>query len=205
MSHLQLRIVENNVNSIKKLFSIYGEADYIGESITQLDHAIQAGILALNEKRPSNIVISAFLHDIGHLVGLSQPSTIEMVDSTGLLHLGIQKHEELGATFLSSLGFPDSITIPIKNHVLAKRYLLSIDNMYKSQVSSASMKTFELQGGILSVEEITEFEQSPYFEESIQVRMYDDLAKENVSQSKEMKQVYLSRLFDIISQTLLTL
>jgi predicted HD phosphohydrolase len=67
------------------------------------------------------------------------------------------------------------------------------------------MKTFELQGGILSVEEITEFEQSPYFEESIQIRMYDDLAKENVSQSKEMKQVYLSRLFDIISQTLLTL
>jgi predicted HD phosphohydrolase len=42
------------------------------------------------------------------------------------------------------------------------------------------MKTFELQGGILSVEEITEFEQSPYFEESIQVRMYDDLAKDRV-------------------------
>ena len=198
MAHSQLRLVESIKNSIKNLFITYGETDYIGESITQLDHAIQAGLLALNDKRSHHVVLAAFLHDIGHLAGLSNPETTHMIEPNHNLHLGIQKHEELGAEFLTTLGFPESITIPISNHVLAKRYLLTIDDSYREEVSAASLQTFVLQGGLLTLEERQEFEASPYFDESILLRYYDDMAKVPNLYDNETKQMEFTKLIDLV-------
>jgi predicted HD phosphohydrolase len=198
MAHSQLRLVESIKNAIKNLFITYGETDYIGESITQLDHAIQAGLLALNDKRSHHVVLAAFLHDIGHLVGLSNPETTHMIEPNHNLHLGIQKHEELGAEFLTTLGFPKSIIIPISNHVLAKRYLLTIDDSYREEVSAASLQTFVLQGGLLTLEERQEFEASPYFDESILLRYYDDMAKVPNLYDNETKQMEFTKLIDLV-------
>lgn len=204
MSHIHLDLAETNVNTIHNLFATYGQSDYIGESITQLEHAVQAGILALNDKRSNHITIAAFLHDIGHLVGASMPATTHMIEPNQHLNLGVQKHEELGAEYLEQLGFPPSITIPIKNHVLAKRYLLTLDNTYAKEVSTASMQTFQLQGGVLSKEECREFEQSPYFEESILLRYYDDMAKISNLYDKNTTHAEFLKLLDLIKNVLIT-
>lgn len=202
MSHTQLRINEIAKNAIKNLFVTYGESDYIGESITQLDHAVQSGLLAMNDKRPTTTILAAFLHDIGHLVGLSVPAATHMINSDSQLHLGIQNHEELGAQFLTSLGFPRSVTNPISNHVLAKRYLLTIDNSYRQEVSAASLQTFVLQGGSLSLEERQAFESSPFFDESILLRYYDDMAKvPNLYDNKTNHEAF-NRLINLVDEVI---
>lgn len=185
----------NSRNIIKNLYETFGSSDYIGEPITQLEHALQASIQAINDKMPPSMILSAFLHDIGHLVGLQQNTESQMSND---ISLGIKNHEELGANFLKDLQFPDAITIPIRNHVIAKRYLLTMDESYRYQVSTASMLTFEIQGGYLSADECANFENSPYFDESIQLRIYDDNSKVANMPKNNEKQQYLDYIMSLI-------
>eukprot|EP00933_Yihiella_yeosuensis_P074840 TRINITY_DN8390_c1_g1_i1.p1 TRINITY_DN8390_c1_g1~~TRINITY_DN8390_c1_g1_i1.p1 ORF type:complete len:134 (-),score=31.29 TRINITY_DN8390_c1_g1_i1:107-508(-) len=56
---------------IAKAFEKYGENGYIGEPVSQKSHMIQAAMQAEQEfPEDKEVIIAAFLHDIGHLVGL---------------------------------------------------------------------------------------------------------------------------------------
>lgn len=46
-----------------------------------------------------HVVIAALLHDIGHIVGMSDPQAKHMVDEDGK-SLGIEGHEKIGAAYL---------------------------------------------------------------------------------------------------------
>ena len=46
----------------------YGSEDYIGENVSQIEHMIQAAMLAEQDSQKPEIVIALFLHDIGHLL-----------------------------------------------------------------------------------------------------------------------------------------
>ena len=67
-----------------------------------------------------HVVIGAFLHDIGHLIGLE--NKMEAMGIHG--SLGIKNHEKVGEHFLRGLGFPKSVTDFVRGHVDAKRYLV---------------------------------------------------------------------------------
>ena len=70
--------ISNTINIIISLYEKYGARDYIGEPITQYDHALQCAIYAYNDIRLKKykskirfqIIAAAFLHDIGHLIGV---------------------------------------------------------------------------------------------------------------------------------------
>lgn len=143
----------------------FGSRDYIGESISQIEHACQAAYLAEQDKSSLELIIAAFLHDIGHL--------IECVNSMN--GLGEVNHENIGADYLRDCGFPESVYTPVRNHVKSKRYLIYKNKEY--QLSPASVQTLVLQGGVMLSEEANQFEQEPYFKESLQLRIYDDQAK----------------------------
>ena len=147
----------------------YGNKDYIGENVSQLQHAIQSGEVAKLNNSDTNMILAAFLHDIGHLIGFENEETMG--------GYGVKDHETIGADFLGKLGFSKEITDPIRYHVMAKRYLISKDKSYSNKLSDASKQTFFYQGGILSDEEITEFEKKEYFNRIIQLRKIDDNAK----------------------------
>ena len=178
-------------NSIIKLYTEYGHSDYIGENITQLEHALQCMNLALYDTRLNGcneyikkcVVISAFLHDIGHLVGLEQKNKgfaeLEMRDSNVLngMSLGFVGHEGLGWSYLKNLGFPPLICELVYSHVMAKRYLCSIKKSYYDNLSNASKETFKMQGGLLTKFEIDKFRNSEYSDYKIMLREYDDNAK----------------------------
>ncbi len=66
----------------------------------------------------------------------------------------------------------------MENHVQAKRYLTYKLPSYFENLSAASKKTLEYQGGVMSKEEAMAFEQDPLFELSIQMRKWDEEAKE---------------------------
>jgi 2-amino-1-hydroxyethylphosphonate dioxygenase (glycine-forming) len=61
--------------------------------------------------------------------------------------------------------------------VEAKRYLTFKDPLYYAQLSDASKKTLEYQGGPMTAEEATAFEQYPLFDLIIRMRKWDEEAK----------------------------
>lgn len=155
---------------IISLYEIYGGSEYAGEPVTQLEHMLQAAALARKEEYDDEVVLSAFLHDIGHI---SEKATIE----NGMDGYGIMKHEEIGAEFLKEKGFSERIVRLVGSHVEAKRYLTYIDDSYFNQLSDASRITLEHQGGPMGIKEAIEFENDPLFSLIVKMRKWDDEAK----------------------------
>lgn len=188
MNYSNLAQISEVIDAVFDLYKNYGEQDYIGEEVTQLQHALQCGHLA-HEEYPDNkeIILGAFLHDVGHMFGFHTKD----LESTGVTpvfnnyinvdvvvdHLGAHNHEQLGSQFLQKMGFTNLIcSIPL-NHVNAKRYLVSIDENYYNNLSEASKQTLVQQGGLMSSEDIEKFKNDPNKDLYIKMRHWDDAAK----------------------------
>jgi predicted HD phosphohydrolase len=156
------------MDEIIELYKNYGSLEYIGENLTQIQHSIQAGILALHNKEENDVILACFLHDIGHLIGIKNKNNIMEYEG---LNYGIENHENVGADYLKSLGMNDLICDLVRNHVNAKRYLAP------DTLSGASKITLKLQGGVMNEDERKKFEQNINFHLYLKVRHYDDLAK----------------------------
>ncbi len=160
-------------NEIMELFEKFGNQDYIGEPVSQVEHMCQCAELAEAAGADDELVLGAFLHDIGHLCEFAFPEKkLQHMDQ-----LGIVDHETLGAEFLISKGFSERIAGLVKNHVDAKRYLTAKLPDYYNRLSDASKKTLEFQGGVMTPEEVSEFEMDPGYIDYISVRRWDDEAK----------------------------
>jgi putative nucleotidyltransferase with HDIG domain len=152
------------------------ENNYIGENVSQLEHFILAAQYAEDEyPLDTELIVAAFLHDIGHQPDCHGKDT--MVDENGQT-LGIHGHEIIGENYLRTMGFPERVCKLVGNHVKAKRYLACTNESYHKKLSQASSKTLALQGGIMSKNEAELFEKEKYFNDSITVRKYDELSKD---------------------------
>ena len=90
---------------------------------------------------------------------------------------GIKDHEEIAAEFLKKRGFSKKLIRLVESHVEAKRYLTFKDPGYYEQLSDASKKTLEYQGGRMEKDEAEAFEQYPLFSLIVQMRRWDEEAK----------------------------
>ena len=162
------------MDSVLKLYKLYGNAGYIGEKITQLEHALQAALLA-EKMRPFDMefIIAALLHDVGHII----PSELDGYIPEDMNGLGVVNHENRGANYLLKLGFSRKIAYLVASHVNAKRYLASQDASYLEQLSTASRATLNLQDGPMDASEMAEFESNQWFDDAILLRHIDDRAK----------------------------
>lgn len=152
------------------LYEQYGGEDYIGEPVSQVEHMCQCALLAEEEGYDEEVVLAAFFHDIGHLCEHIMP--VEQMDGYGVVD-----HEKLGADFLLSHGFSENIASLVRNHVQAKRYLTHRHESYYNQLSEASKKTLEFQGGRMSAAEAALFETDKLFDLHIRLRRWDERAK----------------------------
>lgn len=159
---------EQKVNTLFKYMEKRGQSRY-DEVVTQLEHALQCAALAREKNASPTLMTGALLHDIGHII-LDEHNAREAFLNTDLTH------EEVGARYMEPF-FPESVTIPIRLHVPAKRYLCTTDPSYYDGLSEASKRSLKLQGGTMSDEERKAFEQIPYFEDGLILRRWDDLAK----------------------------
>lgn len=153
------------------LYRKYGQADYIGEPVSQIEHMVQAAQLAERGRYSEEVVLAALFHDIGHICQMDG-----QVEKMGLF--GAKSHEEIGSKYLRSKGFSDAICALVENHVAAKRYLTFAHPEYYDQLSDASKSTLEYQGGKMTAGEARKFEADPLFAQSIQLRYWDEQAKE---------------------------
>jgi 2-amino-1-hydroxyethylphosphonate dioxygenase (glycine-forming) len=159
------------VEEIFELYQKHGSNEYAGEKISQLEHMVQAAQLARQGGYDDEIVLAAFLHDIGHICAASY--TAEDMDG-----FGVMDHEKIGAGFLRIRGFSERVARLVENHVSAKRYLTFKYPEYYEGLSEASKKTLKFQGGRMNYDEAVLFEQDELFEEFIEMRRWDELAKE---------------------------
>jgi phosphonate degradation associated HDIG domain protein len=164
-------------DEIMSLYKEYGGAEYAGEKVSQLEHMAQAAQLAEAQGYDEEVVLAAFLHDIGHISEAAKGDIGTMSDLRRMEGYGIKNHEELGAEFLRGKGFSKRISRLVESHVEAKRYLTYKDPDYYTNLSEASRRTLEYQGGPMTAEEATAFEQYPLFDLIIRMRNWDERAK----------------------------
>ena len=158
------------LDEIFDLYDKHGADEYAGEKVSQLEHMCQAAQLAMKEGYDDEVVLAAFLHDVGHL--LPTHNEKESMDGYGMMD-----HEKVGALYLRNFGFSERLCKLIASHVNAKRYLTFKDPFYYSQLSEASKKTLEFQGGKMKAIEAMEFEKDPLFDLYIKMRRWDEAAK----------------------------
>jgi 2-amino-1-hydroxyethylphosphonate dioxygenase (glycine-forming) len=166
--------VLQSVNEIMFLYEQHGSEDYIGEPVSQIEHMCQCAQLAEAAGADDDVILAAFLHDIGHLYEAAFPDKkVLRMDNVGIFN-----HENLGATYLLSKGFSEKIAKLVQSHVAAKRYLTYRFPEYYDSLSEASKKTLEFQGGRMTQEEALDFEDDDLFEQYVALRKWDDAAKQ---------------------------
>jgi phosphonate degradation associated HDIG domain protein len=159
------------MNVIDEIFDLYatkGHAEYIGEPISQLEHALQSAHHAEQSGASDALIVAALLHDFGHLIHkLPEDCADRGIDD---------RHEALGQAWLKQ-HFGPEVTEPIRLHVAAKRYLCATDAEYLNQLSPASQQSLQLQGGPFNEDETRKFESHEHFQDAVELRRWDDLAK----------------------------
>ncbi|MCC5937391.1 MAG: HD domain-containing protein [Lunatimonas sp.] len=162
---------EQRIQEAFKLYESFGDADYIGEPVSQMEHMCQAAQLAEAEGYDDTVVLAALFHDIGHL--FAQQEQLEEMGGFGVLD-----HEKIGADFLRDLGFPELMAKLVESHVEAKRYLTFRYPEYFQKLSEASKQTLSYQGGVMTAEEAAAFEADPDHPLILKMREWDEKAKE---------------------------
>ncbi len=167
------------IQQIIELFDAEGHHTY-GEGINQTEHAVQCAELAIRDGGSAELITSALLHDIGHLMATTD------------IAFGNYKHDSIGADFLAPY-FPAEVTEPIRLHAQAKRYLCAVEPGYLEDLSAASLDSLHHQGGLMNEEEQQAFRQERFFEDAIKLRRWDDEGKD-LELSKQQVIAYLDQM-----------
>ena len=111
--------------------STAGQAEYHGERVSQVEHALQAAHNARQDGGSDQEIIAALLHDLGH---------IWPVEGRQMTSVGVVAHDRIGAQALRELGFSDDVADIVSGHVAAKRYLVATDRDYAARLSDVSVR-----------------------------------------------------------------
>jgi gamma-butyrobetaine dioxygenase len=123
------------------------------------DHSLQTAAAAERDAASSALIVASLFHDIGWVLkGEPRP------------------HEVRGSIFLATF-FGAVVNEPVRLHVMAKRYLCTVDEDYESTLSEASRQTLRLQGGKLDDDGLASFNAEAHAQDAILLRRYDDRAK----------------------------
>src|SRR5215470_13007058 len=134
----------NSIQEIIELLDSRAGASYLGETVTQREHALQAAQLAEMDGADDALIAAALLHDIGYWIGCHDAP-----------------HEKAGGDWLGQR-FVAAVTEPVRLHVVAKRYLCTVDPVYAARLSSASVHSLLIQGGLMLTDELRGFESNRF-------------------------------------------
>jgi predicted HD phosphohydrolase len=144
------------------LFAESGLRAY-GERVSQLDHALQCADRARRDRADDEVVLAALLHDVGHFLG-ADPE-------------GPRRHHGSEGADLVRDFLPDRVAWLIEHHVVAKRYLCTVDARYVDGLSPASRRSYRALGARLDPDEQLALETRPWFADALRLRRWDDAAK----------------------------
>lgn len=139
----QRQHAEAVVSELFNFIEAQGDADYIGEAVSQLQHSLQAAHLAEESHADEDTVLGALLHDIGRFI--PDADTMPAVIAPNGVYVGREAHEIVGEKYLRDLGFNEKICQLVGAHVIAKRYLTAVDKDYYHALSNSSKTTLKYQ------------------------------------------------------------
>lgn len=159
---------EDPIDVILRLFQHRGGAAYLGEPVSQTEHALQTAWAAEQAGAGSALIAAALLHDVGHLLhDLPEDCALAGIDDA---------HEVRGQRWLAGYFGPD-VTEPVRLHVAAKRFLCATDPSYLGLLSEASLRSLQLQGGSFTPDEVAQFRLHPNGQAAVALRRFDEQAK----------------------------
>ena len=139
------RQAEDTIRTLFDYLTAQGQADYIGEAISQLEHSLQCAHRASEAHADPETIIGALLHDVGRFIPNSDyDRTPAMIAPDGNF-VGRASHEVLGERYLRDLGFSDKVCELVGGHVVAKRYLTATDDSYYAARSKSSKVSLKYQ------------------------------------------------------------
>jgi predicted HD phosphohydrolase len=148
--------VDELIDLLAALASVQSEET---PGLSELDHGLQcAQALARAHPLDLQLQVAGLIHDIGHRFGSD-------VD-----------HGRLGAARVRGL-LGERVADLVEAHVPAKRYLVTVDEAYRSHLSAESTRTLAVQGDALSAREAAVFASLPHAAAAIALRRADDAAK----------------------------
>ncbi len=151
-----------------QVFAERGHLAYEGEGVTHLQHAWQCAQFAQHAHASPALCLAAWLHDVGHLVNhLPGTPTLQGVND---------QHEKLAGEVLAA-PFGLAVSGPVSLHVQAKRYLVANNPAYFARLSADSVRSLALQGGPMSESESLAFRATPWAEDALRLRSWDEAAK----------------------------
>jgi predicted HD phosphohydrolase len=153
---------------------------YGGEAVDQRRHALQCAGQAVAAGSDDELVLAAALHDIGR----AEPVRAEF---PGLPH-------ELAGEAFARDRVGEGVAWLIGQHVPAKRYLVAVDEAYFGQLSPASVRSLERQGGPMDTAEVERFRSHPRAEDAAALRRWDEAAKD--AEDPGLPMAELLRVFD---------
>jgi predicted HD phosphohydrolase len=130
-------------------------------AMTTLDHHLQCAA-GLRESHPDDreMQVAGLLHDIGHRLAPGEPD----------------RHGAVGAAYVRGL-FGERVSNLVELHVDAKRYLVSVEPEYRSQLSAGSALTLIAQGEAMGAGEVAAFEAKVDAADAVVLRRADEAAK----------------------------
>ena len=159
---------EGPIEFLLRLFKERGDAAYLGEPVSQTEHALQSAWAAEQAGAGSALIAAALLHDVGHLLhDLPEDCALAGIDDA---------HEAQGARWLARYFGPE-VAEPVRLHVSAKRFLCATDPGYPGRLSEASLRSLQLQGGPFTADEAAQFRRHLHAEAAITLRRLDEQAK----------------------------
>ncbi len=133
-----------------------------GDPIPILAHSLQCAA-RLSEVAPADeeLIVAGLVHDIGHRLRPAHPV----------------EHGTVAAVAVRDL-LGDRVAALVELHVPAKRYLVTVDDRYRTSLSSGSTASLVRQGGALDHAERAALEQRPELEDALTLRRADEAAKD---------------------------
>jgi predicted HD phosphohydrolase len=155
--------VTGAITDVDALFALLesGARQTDNEDVDLLAHGLQcAAVLGATAADDPALQVAGLVHDVGTILWPDRPRT----------------HALAGAAAVAPL-LGDRVAWLVGRHDQAKRYLVTVDPEYRSQLSPGSVRTLEAQGGLLADDERARLEAEPGLADVLTLRRADDAAK----------------------------
>lgn len=166
---------ESIVNEVFALYEKYGKRKPTDQELSELEQVSQAAALAEEEGYEDEVILAAFFHNAGEI---------------------------LGADYLREHGFSERLATLVDSDLRATRYLAYKYTEYYDHLSESEKADLEARGGKMSREEADKFELDPDAELFVHLRYLNDKAKKtrkyklNIPHIKLLAMSHLYKIMD---------
>ncbi|HKJ54712.1 MAG TPA: HD domain-containing protein [Nitriliruptoraceae bacterium] len=152
--------IGTTVDEVLALVDELDELAHAGQDLRTLAH--RGAALALAEGGDDELVVATLLHDIGRVRYLAKAAP------------GIP-HEEVGRRFVADR-FSDRCAWLVAQHVVAQRYLATVDPDYVGTLTRQQATALRHAGGKLSAQRTLRLESETFTADAVRLRRWADRA-----------------------------